>query len=268
MKLLWAKLTGVPPTTEMVGWTTSLVVHALGAAIASAAFVTVAQSPPVLPGDRLQTQIELRAELCEPEAPPPTAIRPSDPVLVVMPQQARMAAKRFAQASPDVSQPTLAELAWAKRLLAEPVAASEPNRASPAASPATAGSPTTSPPPHRTARSVAVRALRAEPSPAAVRRLAAAGTSRQIPPQLRHNRPPDYPLEARRAGFEGTVVLRAAVAADGRVGKVEIAQSSGHRVLDAAAIRAVRSWQYEPAYRDGQPVPATIRQPVRFSLGD
>ena len=63
MKLPWTNLTGASPTAESVGWGTSLVVHAVGAAVASAAFYTVANSPPTLPGEHLQTEIALTAEL-------------------------------------------------------------------------------------------------------------------------------------------------------------------------------------------------------------
>jgi len=269
MKLLWVKLTGTSPSAESVGWGSSLLLHALGAAVASATFVAVASRAPELPGELLRTEIELTAEWYEPDAPSPVRIEPADPALVVMPTRARMAQQEFSQASPDVSQPTTAELAWAERLLAEPLPArSQPSRAVSQSTPAPAASSGEPTPPRRRAPAAGVRAPRAEPAAMPVARRVSAGTAAQVPPRLRDNRPPDYPLEALRRGLEGTVVLRVHVAADGRVSEVEILDSSGYLILDAAAVRAVKSWQFAPATRGGRPVTAVVRQPVRFSLDD
>ncbi|HVO95509.1 MAG TPA: TonB family protein, partial [Terriglobales bacterium] len=46
---------------------------------------------------------------------------------------------------------------------------------------------------------------------------------------------PRYPDSARRAGFQGTTLLKVHVLENGRVGEVLIEQSAGHRDLDAAA---------------------------------
>ena len=45
-----------------------------------------------------------------------------------------------------------------------------------------------------------------------------------------------------------------------------ILESSGHRVLDDAARKAILRWTYEPARRGGRAVPHEMRQPVRFDL--
>jgi protein TonB len=46
-----------------------------------------------------------------------------------------------------------------------------------------------------------------------------------------------YPEQARRLGIEGTVTLFVELAADGRVEDVRVVESSGHAILDNAAIR-------------------------------
>ena len=51
---------------------------------------------------------------------------------------------------------------------------------------------------------------------------------------------------------------------DGTCADVGIVQSSGHAVLDEAAVRAVREWRFKPAVRDGIPVAA--RQTIRFTF--
>ena len=80
------------------------------------------------------------------------------------------------------------------------------------------------------------------------------------------NLPPVYPAQAIQNGWEGTVVLRLHVGTDGSVEEVEVISSSGHTVLDDAAIRSVRGWRFEPACRLGRPVACTVRQPLRFAL--
>jgi protein TonB len=50
-----------------------------------------------------------------------------------------------------------------------------------------------------------------------------------------------YPASARLNGLEGKVVLKAVIRADGHLAEVSVQQSSGHAVLDAAAMEAVRS---------------------------
>jgi len=69
-----------------------------------------------------------------------------------------------------------------------------------------------------------------------------------------------YPDAARRDGLEGTVWLRFRIAADGSVQDVEVDRSSGHTLLDDAAISAVRRAGPYPPY--GGP----IRYPFTYRL--
>lgn len=71
--------------------------------------------------------------------------------------------------------------------------------------------------------------------------------------------------ELRLLASEGRVVLRVLVRADGTVGSVETAQSSGNQVLDRAAVEAATSWRFQPATRDGDPIDAWAIIPVRFT---
>lgn len=66
--------------------------------------------------------------------------------------------------------------------------------------------------------------------------------------------PPRYPMESRRGKEQGTVVLTVVLNTDGSVADVHIAQSSGHRRLDRAALEAVRKWRWSPTIRGGEPV--------------
>jgi protein TonB len=81
-------------------------------------------------------------------------------------------------------------------------------------------------------------------------------------------REPVYPPHCRRLGIEGVVRLRVLVDVDGRPEDVSVAATSGERLLDDAALDAVRTWRFEPARRDGVPMRAWAIVPIRFQLLD
>ena len=56
-----------------------------------------------------------------------------------------------------------------------------------------------------------------------------------------------YPRAARRAGLEGRVVVKLVLDGQGRVLQVDLASSSGHAILDNAALEAARSVKVLPA---------------------
>ena len=85
-------------------------------------------------------------------------------------------------------------------------------------------------------------------------------------PLYASNPPPDYPRQARRLGQQGTVLLKALVSATGRVEELEIAESSGVKSLDVAALKAVREWRFEPGRENGRAKAMRVRVPVRFEL--
>ena len=94
----------------------------------------------------------------------------------------------------------------------------------------------------------------------------AAAIVKEASPLYRVNPPPAYPLSARRRGYQGMVILEVLVGYSGRVVDLRLAQSSGHGVLDDAALEAVKTWRFIPGSRDGLPVDMWVRVPVRFEL--
>lgn len=90
----------------------------------------------------------------------------------------------------------------------------------------------------------------------------------KTPPDFTANRPPTYPAEAIRRRLEGTVLLRLHVAATGRVERVDIVETSGHAILDGAAVEAIGNWRGRPAHRAGQSVATVELLPVRFKFRD
>jgi len=78
---------------------------------------------------------------------------------------------------------------------------------------------------------------------------------------------PPYPASARRMGMEGVVLLEVIVAPDGSAREVRVLRSSGHAMLDEAAVSTVRAqWRFIPARRDGVPVESRAEVPIRFRL--
>ncbi len=87
-------------------------------------------------------------------------------------------------------------------------------------------------------------------------------------PRYRGNARPAYPPLARLRGYQGVVVLFVEVLADGRVGQVGVRRSTGHEMLDRAALEAVRSWRFEPGLKEGRAVTMSVEVPFRFILNE
>ncbi|MBV5317855.1 MAG: energy transducer TonB [Desulfobulbaceae bacterium] len=85
-------------------------------------------------------------------------------------------------------------------------------------------------------------------------------------PRYRENPSPPYPEPARRRQLEGTVVLEVLVSTQGQVSELLVSTSSGHRLLDEAALQAVKGWRFEPGQRGGVAMAMNILVPVRFDL--
>jgi protein TonB len=81
-----------------------------------------------------------------------------------------------------------------------------------------------------------------------------------------NNPRPEYPRAAREAGWEGTVVLQVLVLPDGRAGSVTLYKTSGHSILDEAALSAVKGWRFFPAMDGNFPIQSAVRLPIRFDL--
>jgi protein TonB len=72
---------------------------------------------------------------------------------------------------------------------------------------------------------------------------------------------PSYPIEARQLREQGTVRLKVTIGKNGNVEQVQVLQTSGHHILDDAAVRAVQSWKAQPQYAG-----RTVVFPVHFSF--
>ena len=75
---------------------------------------------------------------------------------------------------------------------------------------------------------------------------------------------PRYPTRALRRGDTGTVLVRAEIGPDGVPTSVSVADGSGSRLLDRAAMEAVEQWRFHPAMQDGRPTTGTVEVPIAF----
>lgn len=83
-----------------------------------------------------------------------------------------------------------------------------------------------------------------------------------------NNPRPSYPFAARRMGLQGKVVLNVEVLAEGLCGQVSVHQSSGHEMLDNAALQTVKTWKFIPARQGGNAVTKWFKIPIQFSLNN
>ncbi len=85
-------------------------------------------------------------------------------------------------------------------------------------------------------------------------------------PQHDLNISPDYPITLRQRGIEGTVWLRVHVDHSGLPEQIILFKSSGYRLFDEAALRAVARWRFKPAKSHGRHLASWVEFPVRFIL--
>ena len=74
-----------------------------------------------------------------------------------------------------------------------------------------------------------------------------------------------YPPRAKKSGFEGDVVLRLLIDADGTIAKVDVVSDPGEG-LGPAAAQAVREMRFSPAKVNGVAVATTVPFTIHFTL--
>jgi len=86
------------------------------------------------------------------------------------------------------------------------------------------------------------------------------------PPRAVRRVEPEYPLEARIVGSEGTVVINANIDETGRIMRAWVAQSTAPESLVEAALDAIYQFEFLPGKQGSYPVKCTVAIPFRFSL--
>lgn len=82
--------------------------------------------------------------------------------------------------------------------------------------------------------------------------------------KLVHQVLPEYPLQAKEQGIQGTVILHAIIAKDGSVKDLYL--DEGQCLLTQAAMAAVQKWRYSPTMLYGAPVEIDTTIQVVFTL--
>ncbi len=87
-------------------------------------------------------------------------------------------------------------------------------------------------------------------------------------PRISSKVEPTYPEGARKAGLEGTAVVRIQILVNGLPGDVTIHTTSGNNMLDDAAVAAVQKWRFIPAKNQdgGASVICYTTMPIAFRL--
>jgi TonB family protein len=84
-------------------------------------------------------------------------------------------------------------------------------------------------------------------------------------PRALYEPDPEYSDEARRAKYQGNVLLSLVVDATGHVRDIRVARSLGMG-LDEKAVDAVQKWRFAPGMKDGHPVSVQVSVEVNFRL--
>ena len=92
--------------------------------------------------------------------------------------------------------------------------------------------------------------------------------TQEVGASYRKMRPPEYPPEAIAAKIAGTLYLRARIDANGNVTDVYVDQAvpASALMLKDTAIAALKSWQFNPAKQNGQPLESEVLVPMQFRI--
>lgn len=85
-------------------------------------------------------------------------------------------------------------------------------------------------------------------------------------PNYKVNPKPDYPMIARRRGYEGEVLVKVWVLKNGKVGDTKLEKPSGYNILDDSALDAVKEWEFIPGKKNGEAVSSWVTVPITFRL--
>jgi TonB family protein len=85
------------------------------------------------------------------------------------------------------------------------------------------------------------------------------------PPKAIHTVEAEFSDEARRARYQGTVLVSLLVTEEGLPSDLRIEKALGEG-LDEKALEAIRQYRFQPAMRDGKPIAARIKVMISFRI--
>lgn len=276
--LVWAALLSAALHAAVLAWAPELK-HEPPALSGSQAPVVVSLAHRAAPGreSRPEKTAAPRQKEDTKALPPPSRTKPEPPK--PKPVVKKPAPKKAPPPKPEAP-------AERKRKAVKKKAVSRPVAAAPAAA-----APPETPPPVPKAETQTVAAPQnapaaatqqpaagpAAPAPAGKSAPARDGIQSRLPdsgksilkpaaPLYRRNPPPRYPRIAKSRGYQGKVLLKVLVGRHGRVLDIAVAASSGYRVLDKAALKAVADWLFEPGKKGEKTVEMWVKVPIRFEI--
>lgn len=84
-------------------------------------------------------------------------------------------------------------------------------------------------------------------------------------PMAQYTPEPEMSAEARKARYQGTVVVRVVIDKNGLVSRISVERVLGMG-LDAQAVSTVRNWRFQPATREGEPVAVEMNIETTFQF--
>jgi TonB family protein len=86
-----------------------------------------------------------------------------------------------------------------------------------------------------------------------------------LTPKVTYTPEPEFSDAARKARFQGTAILQIVIDKTGKVSTVRLERALGYG-LDENAMESAKTWRFEPATRNGQPVAVEMKIEVSFKL--
>ena len=89
------------------------------------------------------------------------------------------------------------------------------------------------------------------------------GQTKMDPPVPIRTVAPKYPLEMKRQGTMGVVVVKCTIDEQGNVVEPEVEKSTNEG-FNTAAVEAVKKWKFKPAMQNGAAVAKRVSIPIKF----
>jgi len=74
---------------------------------------------------------------------------------------------------------------------------------------------------------------------------------------------PEYPMQLKRDGVSGVVVIKCTIDEKGNVTDTHVEKTTNDG-FDEAAVAALKKWRFKPAQQDGAPVATKVTIPIKF----
>ncbi len=87
-----------------------------------------------------------------------------------------------------------------------------------------------------------------------------------LPFPYKNSPAPVYPKTAKVKGFQGIVELNVFVTKEGKVAELKVEKSSGYKILDKSALKAVKKWRFSPGSKGYKPCEMWVKIPVEFGF--